>query len=126
MGYGAASDDAEHLPPAGDADAAQQVADCTVNAESFLAALGEYAAVLQRFDRIARIGVYGPGHRLAQGIAERLGMVYKPCGAGGGDIGLAVAEDDDAVAAFEREASSAGLTVVSMEIAFDGLTVRTR
>ena len=108
------------------ADAAQQVADCTVNAESFLAALSEYAAVLQRFDRIARIGVYGPGHRRALAVAERLGIVYKPCGAGGGDMGMAVAEDGDAVAAFEREASSAGLTVVPMEIAFDGLTVRTR
>lgn len=108
------------------ADAAQQVADCTVNAESFLAALGDYTAVLQRFDRIARIGVFGPGHRIAHALAERLGLVYKPCGAGGGDTGMAVAEDQDAIAAFERDARSTGLTVVPMEIAFDGLTVRTR
>ena len=108
------------------ADAAQQAADCTVNAESFIAALGEYTAVLQSFDRIARIGIFGPGHRLAQTVAQRFGIVYKPCGAGGGDMGMAIAEDQDAVAAFAREAHSAGLTIVPMEIAFDGLTVRTR
>ena len=108
------------------ADAAQQVADCTVNAESFIAALGEYTAVLQRFDRIARIGIFSPGHRLAHTMARRFGIVYKPCGAGGGDTGMAVAEDADAVSAFVDEVSSAGLTVVPMEIASDGLTVRTR
>ena len=108
------------------ADAAQQVADCTVNAESVIAALGEYTAVLQRFDRIARIGIFGPGHRLAHSVAEHHGIIYKPCGAGGGDTGMAVAEDPEAVAVFERDVRSAGLTVVPMEIAFDGLTVRTR
>ncbi len=106
------------------ADAAHAVADCTGNAETWIAALSEYADVLHRFDRISRIGVFGPGHRLARALATSCGVVYKPCGAGGGDTGVAVARDASAVATFVREVRATGLTVLAMEISFDGLTVR--
>lgn len=108
------------------ADAARAVADCTVNAETWLAALSDYADVLHRFDRISRIGVFGPGHRLARALARSCDVVYKPCGAGGGDTGVALARDASAVAAFVREVRAAGLTVIPMEISFDGLKVRSR
>ncbi len=105
--------------------AALAVADCTVNAEAFTAALGEYVEVLKRFDRAGRLGVFGPGHRRAAELAERCGVVYKPCGAGGGDTGMAVAVQADAVAAFARAARIAGLTIIPMEISGDGVTIRT-
>ena len=106
-------------------EAAVEVADCTINAEAFVAALRDYADVLERFDHIARLGIFGPGHRRARDLAARCGVVYKPCGAGGGDCGMAVATDEAALAAFAQEADAAGLTVVPMEISPDGVTVRT-
>ena len=107
------------------AAAAREVVDCTASADAFHEALGEYTDVLERFDQTARIGIFGPGHRRARQLAGRFGIVYKPCGAGGGDTGLGVATDPEALRAFERQAEAAGLTVLSMEISSDGVKVRT-
>ena len=106
--------------------AAHDVADCTVNAETFIRVLGEYAEVLEHFDRTARLGIFSPNHRMAQKLARRHGLVYKPCGAGGGDTGVAVGLRSSALAAFAHHARRQGLTIVPMEISPDGLVVRTR
>ena len=109
-------------------EAAVEVADCAVNVESaemFLAALSEYADVLERMDRMARIGIFGPGHQAARAIAARCGVVYKPCGAGGGDTGVGFAADRAAVTRFAKEAGDSGLTIVPMEVADDGIRIRT-
>ncbi len=107
------------------AAAAREVVDCTVDADAFVDALGEYADVLERFDQSAWIGIFGPGHRQARQLGARLGVVYKPCGAGGGDTGIGIATDPAATAAFERQASAAGLVILPMEISGDGVRVRT-
>ena len=110
-------------------DAAHEVAgcveDCTVTAETLVAALGEYAAVLQRLDRAAGIGIYGDGHLAALALAGSCGVVYKPSGAGGGDMGLALAADGARLAAFRQAASGTALTVVDLEVDADGVVVRT-
>ena len=105
-------------------DAAQEVADCTGNADSFVAALREYAHALERMDRAAGIGVFGEGHRRAARIAARCGVAYKPCGAGGGDTGFAASASAADAAAFAREVEGAGLIVLKMEFSLDGLDVR--
>ena len=106
-------------------EAAVEVADCTVNADVFLDALSEYTDVLERMDRMARIGIFGPGHQAAREIAARCRVVYKPCGAGGGDTGVGFAANRDAVARFAKEAGDAGLTIVPMEVSDDGIRIRT-
>ena len=106
-------------------EAAVEVADCTVTAGLFLDALSEYTDVLERMDRMARIGIFGPGHLAGRAIAARCGVVYKPCGAGGGDTGVGFAADGDAVARFAKEAGDSGLTIVPMEVADDGIRIRT-
>lgn len=107
------------------AAAAREIADCTATADAFADALGEYADVLERLDQSARIGIFGPGHRRARELAGRLGVVYKPCGAGGGDTGIGVSTDPAAIAAFERQASAAGLVVLPVAISAEGVRVRT-
>lgn len=106
-------------------EAAVEVADCTVTAGLFLDALREYTDVLERMDRMARIGIFGPGHKAAREIAARCGVVYKPCGAGGGDTGVGFAADQEAVARFANEAGDSGLTIVPMEVSDDGIRIRT-
>ena len=106
-------------------EAAVEVADCTVTAELFLDALREYTDVLERMDRMARIGIFGPGHQAAREIAARSGVVYKPCGAGGGDTGVGFAADRDAVKRFAEEAGDSGLMIVPMEVSDDGIRIRT-
>lgn len=107
------------------AAAAREVVDCTRHRDMLLDALGEYADVLERFDRATRIGIFGPGHRRARELADRYGVVYKPCGAGGGDTGVALSSGSDAMVAFKRDATAAGLLGLRMAIAPEGVTVRT-
>ena len=107
------------------AAAAREVVDCTRHPDTLLDALGEYADVLERFDRATRIGIFGPGHRRARELAARHGVVYKPCGAGGGDTGAALSVDADAMGAFKRSATAAGLVALRMAISPAGVTVHT-
>lgn len=100
--------------------------DCTINADTFAAALGEYAAVLERFDRAAGIGVFGPAHRQASRLAANCGVVYKPCGAGGGDMGLALATEPERLAAFRHALADTQLTLINMEMDPNGVVVCTR
>ncbi len=107
------------------AAAAREVADCTRQPDAFLDALGEYADMLERFDRAAHIGIFGPGHRRAREIAARHGVVYKPCGAGGGDTGVAVSVDIDAIEAFSQRAKVNGLAGLEMAISPVGIRIHT-
>ena len=107
------------------AAASREVADCTGHPDAFLDALGEYTDVLERFDQSTRIGIFGPGHRRARELSSRLGVIYKPCGAGGGDTGVAVSTDMDAMEAFKEGAGAAGLVVPDMNFALQGVRIRT-
>lgn len=107
------------------AAASREVADSTGHPDDFLDALGEYTDLLERFDQATRIGIFGPGHRKARALSSRLGLVYKPCGAGGGDTGVGVSTDSDAISAFKQYTEAAGLVVLDMAIAPEGVTVRT-
>lgn len=104
---------------------ARDVVDSTAHPDAFVDALGEYTDQLERFDRTARIGILGPGHQRARELASRLGVVYKPCGAGGGDTGMAVSGDIDAINAFRKSVATTGLEVLRMAMSRQGVQVRT-
>ena len=87
-------------------------------------ALQDYVSALQRIDRDARLGIYSPAHRRAERIANGYNLAYKPCGAGGGDIGAVFAESGDRLQAFKAAAAAAGLTVLNLETQPDGIRVR--
>ncbi|MCY3839610.1 MAG: hypothetical protein OXH09_13335 [Gammaproteobacteria bacterium] len=106
------------------AAAAREVVDCTMHPDAFLGALSEYADLLERFDQSTRIGIFGPGHRRARELSSRHGVVYKPCGAGGGDTGVVVSTDMEAIVTFEQRVAADGLVVLPMEISPDGVRVR--
>lgn len=89
----------------------------------FLAPLAEYVDALDALDRAARIGIFSEAHRIATSLAGRHGVLYKPCGAGGGDMGVALSEDADALDAFRAAVTKVGLHVVSAAIDTDGLRV---
>jgi phosphomevalonate kinase len=86
-------------------------------------ALREYVKVLQALDRAAGLGIYGLGHRRLAELAIDAGVVYKPCGAGGGDIGAAFTPDSNAAARFEQAAAADGFLPLALETASHGLEV---
>ena len=113
-------------------NAAAAAAAGTSDAARFEAAFGAYAGELARFDRTAELGIFGRRHAELAAIAAQAGVPYKPCGAGGGDIGLALSVDRQRLRNFRlrvRAAASArpdGITPIALPLAGDGVRVRRR
>ena len=105
--------------------AADRVADASLNAKMFMCCMRDYIDALAHLDQDAQIGIFGAGHKAAMGLAQRHGVLYKPCGAGGGDMGVAFSTDDDALAMFKRDVEEQDLKVVPLEITDNGVQVRT-
>lgn len=92
------------------ADAAAAVSDSWRhgNAPDIMGSLGNYASALQRFSADHGLGVFDAGHAELYEDALERGLVYKPCGAGGGDIGVVFALQRDAAIAFAKRAEARG------------------
>ena len=60
-------------------------------------------------------------------IAHQNGLAYKPCGAGGGDIGVAFGDDTNKEnkQRFVDQATSAGFVCLNLETAEHGVKVTT-
>ena len=112
------------------AEAAEVVAQRLNSAEEFAQAFADYADALARFDRAADLGIFGPHHQHIRDLATRAGVSYKPCGAGGNDIGLAFATNANAMAHFDHAVRAAGLAAhqrfepVAMGFSTNGAQVR--
>jgi phosphomevalonate kinase len=70
--------------------------------------LGRYNEVLHDFDAAHGLGIFDAGHAALTAAAASHGVVYKPCGAGGGDIGIALAAVADSLASFADFATASG------------------
>lgn len=68
--------------------AAAGMVDAWQSASGVLAELPGYVETLRRFSEDYNLGIFGAGHDKLVAAAHTAGLVYKPCGAGGGDIGI--------------------------------------
>ena len=85
-------------------------------ATEVVAVLDEYTQALLRFDTAHRLGIFDAGHRALAERAAGAGIVYKPCGAGGGDIGVALATNRASLASFETIAARSGFSRIALSI----------
>jgi len=107
----ASSDAAAEAWESGDADAA-------------LAALRVFTERLDRYGVDGQLGIFEAGHReLADLARSRDELLYKPCGAGGGDIGIVFGRADANVDAFVDDAARFGFTPLDIGVDDDGLRV---
>ncbi len=85
------------------AGAAAAMADAWSSADSVLGVFPDYIAALRRFSVDHDLGIFDAGHDRLVGEAAAAGLVYKPCGAGGGDVGILLGRSqaslDDFIAA---------------------------
>jgi phosphomevalonate kinase len=72
------------------------------DAAGFLDAAAHYAERLVELGRASGVDIVTPEHVKMAEVAAASGVVYKTCGAGGGDIGIAFATDDDRLADFRQ------------------------
>lgn len=70
------------------------------DAAALMGAMAGYGRIMSKMNRLTGHEIVTAGHRRAAAVVSELGGVYKPCGAGGGDIG---------VAAFSRPGPAASL-----------------
>ena len=86
------------------------------DAASVLNALRDYTRALQDFDEAHGLGIFDAGHASLVECAAGAGVVYKPCGAGGGDIGVVLATDSASLASFEEAAARCGFARLALNI----------
>ena len=92
-------------------------------AADFLDATREYCGALQLYDDEHGLDIFGGGHAALLAPAKSHGVVYKPCGAGGGDVGIALATSDESLASFSNDASVYGFHRLDMTIDLEGAVV---
>lgn len=88
-----------------------------------LGALAAYAKGLRVFDVDHDLGIFDAGHLELSEAAEDLGLVYKPCGAGGGDIGAVFSGEVAAVAQFATMAGDRGFRLLDVALDPDGVRI---
>jgi phosphomevalonate kinase len=74
---------------------------------AILEGLARYVQVLLAFDVDRNLGIFDAGHRALTEAAGNA-VVYKPCGAGGGDVGIALALKEGDLDEFVEMAQSLG------------------
>lgn len=98
----------------------------TSSANAVLAALRIFVKDLQYFSADQEVGIFDAGHRELVAPAESLELVYKPCGAGGGDIGVVFGTSASALNAFCAHASGSGFMCLDMPVAARGVSIEQR
>jgi phosphomevalonate kinase len=93
------------------------------DAGSLLEALGAYADGLDALGRDAGIDIVSAEHREIRNAARRCGVIYKPSGAGGGDIGVGFAGDSSHIEALRRALAPGGYRMIDVAVDAQGLAV---
>jgi phosphomevalonate kinase len=92
--------------------------------EDWLATAGAYTEALQVFGEQAKIAVFTAAHHKIGALARGRGALYKPCGAGGGDIGIALAADVEVLAQARQAIEAEGYMTVSLARDPNGLVLQ--
>jgi phosphomevalonate kinase len=95
---------------------AQEAADAWQAGEAgaVLDATAAFARALAELGAAAGLDIMGGGHAELARLAETAGVVYKPSGAGGGDLGLALAGEWQRLQAFAAAAQHAGFQPLAL------------
>ena len=74
--------------------------------DAVICALDEFGSLLRELDAAAGIGIWSECHTSLDKIARKVGVGYKPSGAGGGDFGLAFSNDASLLQDFVAQVDS--------------------
>ena len=80
-----------------------------------------YITALLSFSVDHDLGIFEAGHDGLAKDALADGLAYKPCGAGGGDVGIVLATDSARLSAFVTRAKAAGFKQLDIELDSNGV-----
>ncbi len=95
----------------------------SADAHGVVAATGDYMSALADFDQGHELGITGGGHELLLEESLSRTVAYKPCGAGGGDIGVVLGADRGDVDRFVARAVELGFSRLDARMDPNGLAV---
>ncbi|TAL92661.1 MAG: hypothetical protein EPN69_08185 [Rhodanobacter sp.] len=107
--------------PARHATVMRDLGDCATaavvagSAAALLGAVAAYARALDRLAAASGLDIVCAEHRALAALAARHEVTYKTCGAGGGDIGIALTTDAERLMTFRQAASQAGFAVLDLQ-----------
>ncbi|MFW5926993.1 MAG: mevalonate kinase [Wenzhouxiangella sp.] len=91
---------------------------------AFARQIGAYGRIMGKMNDLMRVPVVTAAHRTALDEAARLGVAYKPCGAGGGDLGIAASTRTDRLAELSRRLQELGLETLALTPDSRGVVIR--
>jgi phosphomevalonate kinase len=89
----------------------------------WLASIEAYHRSMDALGQLAGADIVSAPHKSLARLASAHGAVYKPSGAGGGDVGIAFAASRHPLEAFAKDARKAGYTPLDLAIDFNGVEV---
>jgi phosphomevalonate kinase len=90
-------------------------------AKNILNEYHDYINVLREFSIDHDIGIFDAGHAELVRASRAAGLVYKPCGAGGGDVGIVLADNAVAVESFLGTALGGSAQVLDARLDIKGV-----
>ena len=93
------------------------------DATAILDVFRRYTDTLRQFSIDHDLGIFDAGHDELADFAASFGVVYKPCGAGGGDIGIVLASDDAAIPRFCDRAGKYGFQQLAVALDPNGVSI---
>ena len=91
------------------------------DADAVVAACGKYNDALMAFSIDHELGIFEAGHDVLAQDALAGGLAYKPCGAGGGDVGIALATAQEQLNKFVTRAEASGFQQLDIECDDNGV-----
>lgn len=82
----------------------------------FLNAMFNYGRMLKKLGDSSGVDIFSAEHQAIAQMAEKAGIVYKPSGAGGGDIGVACTADPEQLVAFRKLVEEAGFHTFGLQV----------
>ena len=91
------------------------------DSSQILDSLPAYIAALRQFSNDHELGIFDAGHEELVQLAIDEGIVYKPCGAGGGDIGIVLTACEDSINEFCNRALQLDFRILDVALDEQGV-----
>ncbi|HEX7130090.1 MAG TPA: hypothetical protein VF217_08480 [Rhodanobacteraceae bacterium] len=93
------------------------------NAPALLETVALYADGLFKLGDASGVDIFSLEHRAIRACAAACGVTYKPCGAGGGDIGIALSSDPLRLREFRLRVAREGFREIGLQLDACGMIV---